>query len=58
MDDCYNHYCPFCVNETSNYNRCDRAACPNRDDGIIALTSDHTLTPEEAERIVKRLWII
>lgn len=57
MADCYNHICPFRVNETSNYNRCECVACPNCDDGIITLTSDHTLTPKETERIVKRLWI-
>lgn len=57
MADCYNHCCPFRVNETSNYNRCECVACPNRDDGTIVLTSDHTLTSEETERIVKRLWI-
>ena len=28
--DCFNHSCPFRVNETSNANRCERVACQNR----------------------------
>ena len=26
--DCFNHSCPFRVNETSNANRCECIACP------------------------------
>lgn len=28
--DCFNHNCPFRVNEISLYNKCDSIACPNR----------------------------
>lgn len=28
--DCFNHSCPFRVNETSNANRCECVACQNR----------------------------
>lgn len=28
--DCFNHGCPFRVNETSSVNRCECYACPNR----------------------------
>ena len=28
--DCFNHSCPFRVNETSNANRCERVTCQNR----------------------------
>lgn len=51
MTDCFNHSCPFRVNETSNVNRCECTACPNRCNNDFVITSDHTLTNEELERI-------
>lgn len=33
MADCFNHSCPFRVNEFSNDNGCECLACPNRCSG-------------------------
>ena len=51
MADCFNHSCPFRVNETSSATRCDCTACPNRYNNDFFITSDHTLTDEELEQI-------
>ena len=51
--DCYNHSCPFRVNDTSCSNRCECMACPNRCTGDFSITWNRTLTDEEM-RIIKR----
>ena len=48
--DCFNYECPFRVNETSNTNRCECIACPNRCTNDVVIASDHTLTYEEIKR--------
>ena len=45
--DCFNHSCPFRVNETSNPNRCECVACQNRSSNDFVITSNRTLTDEE-----------
>ena len=45
--DCFNHSCPFRVNETSNANRCECMACPNRSNNDFIITSNRTLTNDE-----------
>ena len=45
--DCYNHSCPFRVNETSNANRCECIACPNRSNNDFISTRNRTLTNDE-----------
>ena len=45
--DCFNHSCPFRVNETSNANRCECIACPNRSSSDFIVTSNRTLTNDE-----------
>lgn len=47
MMDCYNHSCPFRVNETSNANRCECVACHNRSNSDFTITSNRTLTDYE-----------
>ena len=47
MMDCFNHDCPFRVNETSSCNRCDCIACPNRSTIPYSIFSNRTLTNEE-----------
>ena len=42
--DCFNHSCPFRVNETSNANRCECVACQNRSNSDFIITSNQTLT--------------
>lgn len=55
--DCFNHSCPFRVNETSSWNRCECTACPNRDNGNYAytITWNKTLTKEEMDEIKRKL---
>nr|DAG70835.1 MAG TPA: hypothetical protein [Caudoviricetes sp.] len=50
MVDCFNRGCPFRVNETSNANRCECLACPNRcsEDGFFSY--NWTLTNKELEK--------
>ena len=45
--DCFNHSCPFRVNETSNVNGCECVACQNRSNGDFIITSNRTLTDDE-----------
>ena len=45
--DCFNHSCPFRVNETSNANRCECIACQNRSNSDFIITSNRTLTNDE-----------
>lgn len=45
--DCFNHSCPFRVNETSNANRCECVACKNRSNSDFIITSNRTLTDDE-----------
>ena len=45
--DCFNHSCPFRVNETSNANRCECVACQNRSNSDFIITSNRTLTDDE-----------
>lgn len=49
--DCYNHSCPFRVNETSNANRCECVACQNRSNSDFIITSNRTLTDDEMEML-------
>ena len=49
MADCFNHSCPFRVNETSNANRCERTACPNICNSDFSIISNHTMTDKEIE---------
>lgn len=41
--DCFNNGCPFRVNDTSNANRCECTACPNKCTNDVIIVSDHTL---------------
>ena len=45
--DCFNHSCPFRVNETSNANHCECVACQNRSNSDFIITSNRTLTNDE-----------
>lgn len=45
--DCFNHNCPFRVNDTSNANRCECVACPNVVKNDVVLVSNHTMTEKE-----------
>lgn len=45
--DCFNHSCPFRVNETSDANRCECIACQNRSNSDFIITSNRTLTNDE-----------
>lgn len=50
--DCFNHSCPFRVNETSNANRCECAACQNRcKEPVTYIVSNQTLTADEIARM-------
>lgn len=49
--DCFNHGCPFRVNETSNVNRCECTACPNKCTNDVIIVSNHTLTEAERKRL-------
>ena len=53
--DCFNHSCPFRVNETSSCNRCECIACPNRSSYRLIITSNKTLTDKEIEREYERM---
>ena len=50
--DCFNHSCPFRVNETSNANRCECIACQNRSNSDFIITSNRTLTNDELAMLV------
>lgn len=45
--DCFNHSCPFRVNETSNTNRCECVAYQNRSSNDFIITSNRILTDDE-----------
>lgn len=49
--DCFNHSCPFRVNQTSSCNRCECTACPNRSTGSFLITTNRTLTDDELARL-------
>ena len=49
--DCFNHSCPFRVNETSNANRCECVAGQNRSNGDFIIMSNRTLTDDELARL-------
>ena len=49
--DCFNHSCPFRVNETSNANRCECMACPNRSNSGFIIADNRTLTNDELEML-------
>ena len=53
--DCFNHSCPFRVNETSNANRCECVACQNRSNSDFTITSNRTLTDDELARIIRKI---
>ena len=48
---CYNHSCPFRVNETSNTNRCDCVACQNRSNSEFFISINRTLTDDEVSML-------
>ena len=50
--DCFNHLCPFRVNETSNANRCECVACQNRNNSGFIIASNRTLTNYEFEMLI------
>lgn len=52
--DCFNHICPFRVNETSNPNRCECTACPNKYTGDVLITDNRTQTTEY-DGLIERL---
>ena len=52
--DCFNHSCPFRVNETSNANRCECVACHNRSNSDFTITSNRTLTDDELAKLYAR----
>lgn len=45
--DCYNHSCPFRVNDTSSASRCECTACPNR---CIDVFGEHLTISEAAQK--------
>ena len=50
--DCFNNICPFRQNTTSNCNRCECLACPNRCElPVTYIASNHTLTEDEIAKI-------
>ena len=51
MADCFNHSCPFRVNEFSNDNGCECLACPNRCSGDGFFSYNRTLTDEEVSKL-------
>lgn len=53
--DCFNHGCPFRVNETSNANRYECVVCQNKTTSDVMIQSNRTLTEEEVDRAVKRM---
>ena len=50
--DCFNQSCPFRINETSNVNRCECMACPNKCTGNVLITSNRTLTDEDIRKMM------
>ena len=48
--DCFKYACPFRVNETSNANRCECTACPNRCAYDLIFVSDHTMSDEKIQK--------
>ncbi len=53
--DCFNQGCPFRTNETTNANRCECVACPNRDSHEYVILSNRTLTDREICEIKAKL---
>lgn len=54
--DCFNYRCPFRTNETTNANRCECIACPNRcSHDYIIIPSNRTLTDREICEIKAKL---
>ena len=50
--DCFNHFCPYRQNITSDYNHCDYWTCQNRcEEPVIYITSNYTLTADEIARM-------
>lgn len=49
--DCFNHSCPFRVNETSSVYRCECIACKNRSNGSFFVTYNRTLSDDELARL-------
>lgn len=50
--DCFNHPCQFRVNETSNANRCECVACPNRSNSDFIIISNRTLTDDKLAMLI------
>ena len=53
--DCFNHNCPFRINETSNLHRCECIGCQNRYHGNFTFSWNRTLTKEELDEIKRKL---
>ena len=53
--DCFNHNCLWKENNTSNYNRCECIACPNRWNNDVYVISDCTLTKERYKEKIKKI---
>lgn len=49
--DCFNHSCPFRINETLNVNHCECVACQNRSNSAFTITSNRTLTDDELAKL-------
>ena len=49
--DCFNHSCPFRINETLNVNHCECLACQNRSSSDFTITSNRTLTNDELAKL-------
>ena len=49
--DCFNHSCPFRINETLNVNNCECVACQNRSNSAFTITSNRTLTDDELAKL-------
>lgn len=49
--DCFNHSCPFRINETLNVNNCECMACQNRSTSAVTITSNRTLTDDELAKL-------
>lgn len=50
---CYNHACPVRMNHSTNYHNCECVACPNKCTGEFLITSDHTLTDNELNDLLR-----
>ena len=47
--DCFNHFCPFRQNTTSNCNRCECLVCQNRRKDPVIYNDELILLPKEEQ---------